>query len=137
MQKDCQFKILLIETNTELRNSISSMLAQCGHTVTHTEDANLAASLISSSWYDAIIYSFNPGQVQLSAVVLNAKTHQPHLKLITTNEYESSFNGFCAQAIDVHLKKPFALADLQDLVCATVLPGRIAMPELLMTAMTK
>ena len=84
--------------------------------------------LISSTWFDAIIYSFNPGQLQLSAVVLNAKSYQPQISIIISNDSEYDTGGLQDNTIDAHIKKPFALEDLQDLVDQTIHCGKMSVP---------
>jgi DNA-binding response OmpR family regulator len=108
--------VLLIENDSFLRNTIASMLGMHGHTVFHAFDENQASALIKSAPYNVLIYSFNPGRMPLSEVVLNAKNIQPHIKVIVANECDATVKFSLNEAIDAYLKKPFTVNELQAVI---------------------
>lgn len=116
-------KILLVDDDPSVRESLKLMLCFDHHTVTEAADGQEALRLFSGGRYDLVITDYVLPGMRGDELTRQIKRLAPGQPVCIVTAYIEEFaNG--AEPADAVLGKPFGLEELRQIVGPPVLPSR-------------
>jgi len=112
------YKIMLVDDEPSVRNSIQMLLVHFGHIVQSADNGTAALAWLETGQFDLLITDyFMPGMHgdELAALI---KLRQPGLRIIMVTAYADQLRaeGKLDGNVDCLLLKPFSLTELKDAI---------------------
>ncbi len=111
-------KILIVDDDTELRESISEILGQEGYDLDAVHDAETALELASDADFDLVLIDLiMPGMGGMSALRL-FKEESPNTRIVVMTAFSTVDNAVesMKQGADDYISKPFKIQELLSVV---------------------
>ncbi|MDP2932447.1 MAG: response regulator [Chloroflexota bacterium] len=117
-------RVLIVEDEMALRESLRDWLADGGYEVETAEDGEKALSIIDERDFGVVLLDLRLPGIDGIEVLRRSREKRPGLKTIIITAYpsvESAVKAMKAGAVD-YLSKPFNLGDLEKLISGTLMP---------------
>ena len=113
-------RVLVVEDDPSVRNSIALLLKIDRHVVTEAPNGREALELVSRQPFDLVVLDFAMPGMLGGEVALNIKVIHPTLPILMVTAHLEKLND-SDKPVDAVLGKPFALDDLRGAI-AKLLP---------------
>ncbi len=121
-------RVLVVDDEPGMRDLLSRVLGDAGHTVSAVESGEEALVLLSRESFDVLVVDKNLPGIDGLGVLRLVRAHQPALRAIMITAYPSESSDATARALGVlaYVVKPFGVLTMIDLVDRAIADGRLA-----------
>lgn len=116
----CGRRILVVEDDSSVRESIKLLLRIDRHTVTEAKDGREALDLVSRQPFDVVLLDYAMPGMQGGEVALHIKRIAPALPILMVTAYFEKLSSADMPAVNAVLGKPFAMDDLRSAIAKLV-----------------
>ena len=109
-------RILVVEDDSSVRESIKLLLRIDRHAVTEAKDGREALDLVSRQPFDLVILDYAMPGMQGWEVALKIKCIAPALPILMVTAYWEKLSGADLSAVNAVLGKPYAVDELRSVI---------------------
>jgi CheY-like chemotaxis protein len=111
-------KILLVDDELMLRDTVQRLLEFCGHEVETAANGEAALALLAEHSYDIVITDFSMPGMQGDQLAARIRQQWPRQAIIMATAFVEEYRVFGdnPRLVDALLFKPFTLKDLRDTI---------------------
>lgn len=113
-----QLKILIVDDDRDLLESLSLVLSSCGYQVTCAESGSKGINLLSTDTFDLILADLRMPRMDGHQFLRIAKLTDPDCRVVMMSAYATAEAVVrdIREGVYDYLLKPFKLAELQDIL---------------------
>ncbi len=120
-------RVLVVDDERGMRDLLSRVLGDAGHTVSSVESGEEALVLLAREKFDVLVVDKNLPGIDGVSVLKLVRASQPALRAIMITAYPSEESDARARALGVvaYIVKPFGVLTMIDAVDQAILDGRL------------